>query len=163
MITPEELQDGVRLAEKTAITESQLSAFRQAGAPQAMLEERRTQLGSLYAEVMDSTVAEKLLPQARMTIQMQGIRVAALEATLLGEITNAVGNEEQLSSGGGGWMESGMSITNQKAKQHWDNFVEAMNYCQITEAFAELYQLLCEAKWDLIDRTLPPAAPPYHI
>ena len=163
MITPEELKDGVHLAENTAIMESQLSTFQRAGAPQAMLEERRTRLGSLYAEIMDNTVAEKLLPQARRTIRMQGTRVAALEATLLGEVANAIGNEEQLSSGGGGWMESGMSITNPKAKLHWEKFVAAMNYCRTAEALGELYQLLCEAKWDLVDRTLPPPPPAYKL
>jgi hypothetical protein len=158
-----ELIKSVRLAEKIATAEEQLSVLRDNAMPRRILDDQRTRVGALYAEVIHDITAEKILPQAREVVRRENLRNEALEKTLLGAIINAVSNEEQLAAGGSGWMESGESITNPQAKMHWEKFAKAMERCETLDALGELCQLLFIAKWDLVDCELPPAPPPYRF
>ncbi len=163
MYALEEWQNSIQLVEEITAIECQIKIFQRSGAPEELIEKSRTKLGARYEQLLQNQLAEKLLPQARIAIRMKEARLAAMDATLLEALINSVGNEEQLSAGGGGWMESGDVITDPAVKEHWDSFIEALGRCNATDALGALSQLLSDVKWDLVDRKLPPAAPPYRI
>jgi len=167
--TNEHVQAAIRLAERLAQAESCKKTFTEAAKEQSgyehLVDMSIDSIGQCHEQLLtaEDQLAEKLLPQARIVVEMESKRRMALLETPFGELLNAVSHQRTIEAEGEGWGDNSAPFKFFLNNQEWAMFLTALNESNKGDALEALTAILVNIQEDLVEIHLPPAPPDYQM
>jgi len=170
--TSEQIQRSIELAEQIA-TEERIgkgNAERAEATSSPKLKamradsqrKQRERFGGCLETLLADPLAEKLLPQARIRLDMRQVRMEGIEdTTKLGVVMNAISHEQELEMYGGDRRTDWFA---DELEQHaWSEFLAALDKGNRLEILLATQMLFMMVESSLGEMEIPPAPLPYVL
>jgi hypothetical protein len=157
----QEVKEAIQVAEGVVRSEKALAKISSLNAPLRCIEEARDVVGERMAELSQSSLAKKLLPQARVILDVRNRRIQYLEFfTFLGDCSGRF-KDLAMECAYSGSEDSGF-LTRENALQALETAINTSDKMRTITSLADIFQIII---MDLVERLdeVPPLAPRYRI
>ena len=167
--TSEEIEKAIKLARHMAESEARLALFKRsehkAGDLQPTIDTERRILGGDHASIIENQLAEKLLPQARVIIQMERAREKAIQQTSFGKVMDSLmtlltfcdepdfAKREALQR----------PFRHELDNEHWGELMRSFASGDKIGMLTAMQALLVGAQRELVRADMPPKAPEFQM
>jgi hypothetical protein len=155
----EQIAKSIRRAEALVKSENRLALLNsRQDVRDLLISSFQESVGSRMGDIIDDTLAEKFLPQARQVVGMHAERIGFIrEKTLLGRLEVAL---QDFGMEGGRVEEAHLNLTTEEL---FSEFNSALGTADTNKIFTTLSLIVAEAINQMADTDLPPVAPEYDL